>query len=163
MLNDHLQTIISSEATPSANTKAWMKTVTSKNDYIGKLSLVSTMAIEYGSDVWLNLRVYVVRNIDKISQVNVMYRKLMDSIKTVNGICEERVLMNLLCYMFNTICGLFDTISAYRTDGTPVILVIVHLSWVVNCAGRITLMCFAASSVVEQVSTPGYTYVVMCT
>lgn len=83
-----------------------------------------------------------------------MYRKLMDSVKTVNGICEERVLMNLLCYMFNTICGLFDTISAYRTDGTPVLLVLIHLSWVVNCAGRITLVCFAASSVVEQVSEP---------
>lgn len=83
-----------------------------------------------------------------------MYRKLMYSVKTVNDICEERVLMNLLCYMFNTICGLFDTISAYRTDGTPVLLVIVHLSWVVNCAGRITLVCFAASSVVDQVSEP---------
>ncbi|XP_025413437.1 uncharacterized protein LOC112685702 [Sipha flava] len=36
------------------------------------------------------------------------------------------------------------------TQGTPLLLVIVHLLWVINCAGRITLVCFAASSVVEQ-------------
>lgn len=60
--------------------------------------------------------------------------------------------MNLLCYMFNTICGLFNTISAYRTQGTPTLLVCVHFLWVVNCASRITVVCFAASSVTEQVN-----------
>lgn len=75
----------------------------------------------------------------------------METVKAVSGVCEERVLTNVLCYMFNTICGLFDTISAYRTPGTPALLVVVHLLWVLNCAGRITLVCFAASSVVEQV------------
>lgn len=88
---------------------------------------------------------------DEISQANAAYAELTDGVRTVNGVCEERVLMNIMCYMFNTICGLFNTISAYRSPGTPLLLVVVHLLWVINCAGRITLVCFAASSVVEQV------------
>lgn len=90
-------------------------------------------------------------NIGEIYRINCAYGKLMYGVKNVRGVCEERILMNILCYMFNTICGLFDTISAYRTQGVPILLAIVHLLWVLNCAGRITLACFAASSVVEQV------------
>ncbi|XP_050056934.1 uncharacterized protein LOC126550070 isoform X2 [Aphis gossypii] len=85
-----------------------------------------------------------------VYRVEVAYAKLMRSATLVCSVCEERVLMNASCYMFNTICGLFDTISAYRTRGAPLLLAIMHLSWVLNCAGRIALMCFAASSVVDQ-------------
>lgn len=88
---------------------------------------------------------------DDVYRVEVAYGKLMHSATLVCSVCEERVLINASCYMFNTICGLFDTISAYRTRGAPLLLAIVHLSWVLNCAGRIALVCFAASSVVEQV------------
>lgn len=77
----------------------------------------------------------------------------MNGLQNVRRVCEERVLMNVACYMFNAIYGLFNTISAYRTEGTPIVLVVVHLARVINCAGRITVICFAASSVVEQVST----------
>lgn len=80
------------------------------------------------------------------------YRKLTaDGVKTVNGVCEERVLANVLCYVFNAICGLFDTISAYKSKDAPLVSTVVSLLWVVNCVGRITLVCFAASSVVDQV------------
>ncbi|KAE9523821.1 hypothetical protein AGLY_015709, partial [Aphis glycines] len=85
-----------------------------------------------------------------VYRVEVAYAKLMRSATLVCSVCEERVLMNASCYMFNTICGLFDTISAYRTRGAPLLLAIMHLSWVLNCAGRIALVCFAASSVVDQ-------------
>lgn len=88
---------------------------------------------------------------DDVYKVEVAYGKLMHNATLVCSVCEERVLINASCYMFNTICGLFDTISAYRTRGAPLLLTIVHLSWVLNCAGRIALMCFAASSVVDQV------------
>lgn len=53
--------VISFETKPRVNTEAWMKTVTSKNDYIGKLFLVRAIAFEYGSDVWLNLRAHCLK------------------------------------------------------------------------------------------------------
>lgn len=88
---------------------------------------------------------------DELCQINSMYQTLMDNVKTVNSVCEERILMNIICYMFNTICGLFNTISSYRAHGSTPLLVAIHFLWVVNCAIRITLVCFAASSVEEQV------------
>jgi len=93
--------------------------------------------------------------LDEIRRADIAYRTLADRAKTINGVYEERMLANLLCYMFNTICGLFNTISAHRTEGTPAAAVAAHLLWVVNCAGRITVVCFAASSVVDQVRSDG--------
>lgn len=90
---------------------------------------------------------------DEIHRVNITYGQLMEGLKNVLNVCEERVLMNLACYMFNTICGIFNTISAYKTEGTPIAIIVVHLTRVINCAARISVMCCAASSVVDQAST----------
>ncbi|XP_050524762.1 uncharacterized protein LOC126896216 [Daktulosphaira vitifoliae] len=78
------------------------------------------------------------------------YKTLTENVYLLNNVYEERIMVNMLCYMFNTVCDLFNTLSAFKDEESSRILVVVSLLWVVHNITRITLVCFAASAVIQQ-------------